>query len=170
MKRLICFILSAALLLTLAGCMKTTEDFENPVIFYYCRSKVTYHTADGVIASELREAGSKAGDYVSLLNLYLKGPEDEDLSRTFPKGTTVVSLEVHEETAELVLGDYFSALTGMELSLACACLTLTVCEMTGAESLTVSTETTLLDGSRSMTLWADQILLEDDCKIPIAPN
>ena len=63
----------------------------------------------------------------------------------------------------IVLSDFFSALTGMDLTLACACLTLTACELTGAKGITVSTETTLLDGNRSVSMTVEEVLLLDIC-------
>lgn len=171
MKRMLCILLTAAMLLGICGCTGPNEDIKEPVSFYYCREvdKVTYGASDGVVVREIRE-GSGMEDPAEILSLYLKGPQSDGLNRTFPKGVTLVSFTAEDKTAVIVLSDFFSALTGMDLTLACACLTLTVCELTGAEGITVTTETTLLDGNRSISMTTADILLLDLCDTVVDPE
>lgn len=163
MKRLICLILATLLLLGSTGCNSRKDEIKEPVNFYYCREmdKVVYGTDDGVVAREIREGSGMETD--KLLSLYLKGPQTEGLNRTFPKGVSLISLTIENDTAVIVLSDFFSALTGIDLTIGCACLTLTVCELTGAKGITVSTETTLLDGNRSVSMTVEEVLLLDIC-------
>lgn len=163
MKRLICLVLAVLLLLGSTGCNSRKDEIKEPVNFYYCREtdKVIYGAGDGVVAREIREGSGMETD--KLLSLYLKGPQTEGLSRTFPKGVSLISLTIENDTAVIVLSDFFSALTGIDLTIGCACLTLTVCELTGAKGITVSTETTLLDGNRSVSMTVEEVLLLDIC-------
>jgi len=49
----------------------------------------------------------------------------------------------------------------LDLTIACACLTATVCDMTGVQSVTIQTENRLLDGNKSITMTWENILLLD---------
>lgn len=161
MRKLLCILLALALALPLLGCQQE-EDLESPVKFYYRQGDIQYGAADGVIAHELREAAGHEDNVPYLLSLYLKGPKSGNLNRTFPKGVTLISFEADEYSANIVLSDFFSVLTGQDLSLACACLTLTVSGLTGVHELTVRTESTLLDGNESITMNRSHIVLFDD--------
>lgn len=171
MKRILCLFLVCALCLPLLGCKPKTEDIEDPVNFYYRRSAdtITFGKADGVITSEQREAAGHRDDPSYLINLYLKGPAGTGMNRTFPKGVELVKFSLEGGCAYITVSDFFSTLTGINLTLACACLTLTVCELTGAKQLTVSTSNTLLDGNRTVIMTPDDILFLDENTIVVDP-
>lgn len=168
MKRVFCIFLSLFLLLPMASCALQDRDLQEPVSFYY-RKKDPAHS-DAAISKELAEAAEHREDYDYLLSKYLKGPTSDVLQRTFPSGISVIDLEIDGTAAALVLSDFFSTLSGLDLTLACACLTLTVCELTGTEQLTIRTQTTLLDGSKAITMALKDIVLLDDCRVAIEPN
>ena len=168
MKRVFCIVLAVLLLLPLVACTQQKADIHDPVNFYY-RKKDPAHS-DAAISKEFGEAEGHREDYPYLIGQYLKGPADEVLQRTFPAGISVVDLKIEGKAATLVLSDFFSTLSGLDLTLACACLTLTICELTGTEQLTVRTQTTLLDGSKSITMAHKDIVLLDDCRVAIEPN
>jgi hypothetical protein len=167
MKKWLCLALVLSLLLL--GCGKE-ETIENPVIFYYRTAEITYFGANGVIDYEKREAGVRADDYIRLLNEYLLGPNTEGLDRTFPNGTAVQELTINEGRVKIVLSKAFAELTGVDLSIACACLTLTTCLLTGTKSAEISADSALLDGSPVITMVYSQLVLEDLCREPVEPN
>lgn len=168
MKRLICLIL--LVLLLLPGCNIQEEEFIQPVKFYFLKSNVTYFSAEGVIAPETREAEGHWEDYRYLLNLYLDGPITSDLKRVFPKNVELVQLELLEDSATLTLNDAAARLTGLDLTIACACLTATVCDMVGVQAVTIRAETQLLDGNKSITMNRNHILLLDSSTANIGNN
>lgn len=170
MKKFLCIALAVLLLVPFAGCSRQETDIQDPVAFYYRKSKTAYSGVDGVIAKEIRDAQGKTGDPAALVSQYLRGPESQELSQTFPKDVTLVSLWTDDSTTHIVLSDDFSALTGLDLTIACACLTMTVCELTGTASMRVRTENTLLDGIRSITVNRDDIVLLDESDIIIEPD
>ena len=172
MKRILCLFLVCALCLPLLGCKPKTEDIEDPVNFYYRRSAdtITFGKADGVITSEQREAAGHRDDPAYLINLYLKGPAGTGMNRTFPKGVELVKFSLEGGCAYITVSDFFSTLTGINLALACACLTLTVCELTGAKQLTVSTSNTLLDGNRTVTMTPEDLLFLDENDSVVDPD
>lgn len=165
MKKWICLFLILSLLLPLFGCAQPTDGFENPISFYYRRKDVSFSTTDGVISADIREAGNM--DYISLLALYFRGPENSQLQRTFPEGTALKSIQIDGNHVFITLSDVFSTLTELDLSIACACLTRTVCEMTGTTQLTVRTENGLLDGNKTIQMSLKNVVLLDDSDLII---
>ncbi len=169
MKKCLCLLLLFCLLFCMPGCTRQEAPIENPVTFHYRQNTIAYHTANGVLGSEQREAGAKDPDYVRLLDLYLMGPVSQTLHRTFPQGSKAVSFEILNNTAVIVVNDAFAKLTGMDLTLACASLTLTVCDMTGVETVLLSAENTMLGNSYTVTMSRSTILLMDDSTIAVDP-
>ena len=162
MKRAISLFLIFVWILCLAGCAAEKVEIQDSVRFYYPRSKATYGSADSVITWEEREAAGHMEDYEYLVALYLKGPETESLSRTFPMNVTIKDLHIIGDTAQVILNDHASRLTGLDLTIACACLAATVSELTGVHSVTIQAESALLDGNPAITMDRDQILLLDE--------
>lgn len=170
MKKLLCVILPLILLLSLAACSTSEGSIKDPVHFYYCQLEMSYGTEPGVIDKEVRDAQGLRQDYAYLLSLYLKGPKSYSLYSPFPTNTSLKYLSLDNGTASIQLGSSFAVLTGLDLTLACACITMTVCEMTGAQQVTISAADALLDGNSSITMSPEDILLLDSSSIVIDPD
>lgn len=153
MKRLLCLILP--LCLALAGCELAGERIKEPVTFYYLRAEYSYGTGESVIVSEDREASGHRSDLSYLLALYLVGPSAETLVSPLPQGTRILSVARTETEIQLELSDLTDVLTDAEFSLACACLTLTCLELTGA------TQVSITSGARAITMSKDSLALID---------
>ena len=162
MKRTVCFLLLISLALCLCACVKQDEQLHDPVRFYYPRVKPTYGKSDSVIAWEDREAEGFTENYLYLLRQYLKGPESDALARTFPRSVVMKDIKISGSTAYVLLNEHAASLTGLDLTMACACLTATVTELTGVQRVTVRAEGALLDGNSSITMDRDHILLLDE--------
>lgn len=165
MKKLLSLALALCLLIGLCACSSSLKE---PVTFYYVRhpDHITYGAADGFISPEEREASGHTGDLSYLLSLYLVGPLDETLLSPFPEGTRLENLVLHQDTIVVELSQELSSLSGVELSVACACISATCFSLTDAVEITVvSPETELHDGV-SMTLTRDSITLIDDALPP----
>lgn len=165
MRKLLCILLLSALLASLFGCTQPADGYENPINFYYRRQEVSFGTTEGVLCPDIREAGNL--DYISLLALYFRGPANSQLQRTFPEGTALKAIEIEGNHVLITLSDVFATLTELDLTIACACLTRTVCEMTGTQQLTIRTETSLLDGNKTIRMSLENVLLLDDSDIVI---
>ena len=153
MKRLFCLIL--ALCLLLSGCALSGERMKDPVTFYYPRREYQYGAADGVIASEQREASGHRRDLNYLLALYFMGPNDEALSSPLPRGVRFVKVGHDGTTVTLELTDTAQSMTEAEFTLACACITMTCLSITEAEIVTI------ISGSRTVTMNQDNLTLYD---------
>ena len=160
MKRLICVLLAAALLLALASCGTNAGD---PVAFYYLRGPedYVYGAQDGVIVMEERAVSGHGEDLNYLLQLYLDGPLDSSLTSPFPQGSQPVRIELSGGVLLLEMNRDFAALEGLDLTLACACLSSTLFSLTDAEQVTITSATSQGE-PRSITLTRDSLTLLDD--------
>lgn len=154
MKRLLTFVLIGCLLLSGCGATSSPSD-GNHVLFYYEQRGASELSADAMIASESRS--TYAGALGPLLELYFRGPTQDDLISPFPDGTEVISVS-QEDGTELTLSSTFFSLQGVDLAVACACLARTVCAYTGETAMTLSDEL----GRIHMELTPDSFLIQDE--------
>ena len=162
MKRLFCILLVTILVTGLWGCDSNQPRLNAPVEFYYCydTTLATYTMSDGVVASEQRESTGYE-DTAKLLDLYLQGPLDPKLRSPFPAGITVIQLALNETVAEIALSQQLADLSGYDLTLACACLAMTVMELTQAEAVQISAEDKTLWGNPFIMISKDQLVFLD---------
>lgn len=157
MKRIICIICAVLLLLSFCGCNQYEEKLISPVNFYYLTGSENYE--DPAIVTEQRESVNFENDMVGLIELYLKGPETDALRSPFPTGVSVKSITVNDLTVDLRLDETFAQLSDIDMTAACACLTLTLLEMTNRNRLVI----TAMDASDNIIYTAsmtrDQIIL-----------
>ncbi len=158
--RLIAAVLSAVLLLGLTACAGETDPV-SPVNFYYPRKNLTGYE-DSVMFSECYDSAGHEDDLEFLLQAYLAGAVSQSSRSPFPSNLRLISLRMEESTLIVTLSDAFADLSGLELNIACAALSMTCMELTGAESVQILTESALLNGHKSITINASQILLTDD--------
>ena len=159
MKRIFCLILSALLIFSLCACHQE-EKIQKPVNFYYRTAEVTYGSSDGLIAVEVAESEGYT-EVISLLNDYLKGPEDDSYQQTFPDGTWLLDAYIAGGTVYLEMNGSFAMLTGVDLSIGCACLAMTALELVDATAVCIYSVNATLDGAATITLTMDDLLLED---------
>lgn len=161
MKKYICYLLVFACMLCLCACNDSTKEIKQPVNYYYCSVPMEYGSDVSIITAEVREAFGYSNDYHSLIEQYLNGPKTYDCISPFPAGTTLEDFLLSGNKAQIMLSTHMSVLSGSELMLACACLTKTVCELTGARSVQISSDGGMLNGEESITLTADSFTYVD---------
>lgn len=155
MKRIICLIIVIAITVLFCSCGLKTETLKDPVIFYYRNTKTEFGTQAELIVENRRDVKGHAQDFAYLIDLYLKGPTTYDCVSPFPAGTTMEDFSINGTEAHIVLTPHIATLSGSELMVACACLTKTVLEMTGVESVQIRSSNGKLNGKESITLTAD---------------
>ena len=153
MKQLFCILV--ILLLFLCGCQK-----EDTVVFYYCPTDPLETAQSSLLASEVRTVTGYTDNLFFLISLYLSGPLEPELVSPFPVGT-----KLHYTTTEcphitVKLQELPQTMSDSEFSLSCACLSMTVMELTGADSVTV------VCGNRTVTMDASTLLFFDE----LTPN
>ena len=165
MKRLTAALLLILTVLSMTACAQDEEPV-HPVAYHYLRApldngEILHGSADSVIAPEIREGDGHQGDLSHLLDIYLLGPLDHDYRSPFPVGTALISITVDGVHASLVLSRQFANHNGIDLTLACACLTMTVMDLTGVETVTISADESQLDGKASITMDRSSMILTD---------
>ena len=170
MRKTLCVIFIFALLLALPGCASSEDTIQNPVYFSYRQMDLDYGADPGVVDKEARESAGHLHDYTYLLSEYLEGPKNFSLYNPFPRNTVLRSFTLQDGTAFVQLSASFASLTGLDLTLACACLTLTICEMTDAQQVTIRADDSLLDGNPQITMSPDSLLMMDNSNNLIHPE
>lgn len=74
------------------------------------------------------------------LPLLFQGPRSEELTSPFPAGTALRGSRVEEGTAYVDLSEAYGGLSGAELTLADACVVLTLCQLDGVERVYITVE------------------------------
>ena len=154
-KILLLFLLCICILL--AGCNAQTASGTN---FYYL-TQPDYESPQGNIDCELHKGQPDPLAYKELLNNYLSGPNSKEFINPFPSETYLVSITVEQQTATVILSDHIAQLTGVDLSLACSCLTLTVSDLTGCANIQIRAQNELLDNHQSISINANSIYFID---------
>lgn len=159
MKHLTAGVLICALLLCFAGCAAQQQLPQQPVNFYYRQNPDSIRYDAPIVLPERREAAGYADSLSALLALYLRGPISETLTSPFPPGTRLLSVKSEDALVTLQLNTGFADLHGMDLTLACACLTMTCLDLTDAQQVRISVPEALLDGAKSVTMDRSALLL-----------
>lgn len=160
MKKILALLLCAALMLPLFGC--GGQELVSPGNFYYCRSDIAYGEENGLIAAEQRELAGISDDLDLLLEAYFSGPESGDLESPFPRDARVLSWQIEDETLVMTMNDSFGAMSGVELSVACACITRTFLELAPVTAVRFQVSDGLLNGEKSITMSKENVKLYDD--------
>lgn len=141
------------------GCNKTQN--QTQIIFYYCNNQMDYKANNSAIGSEICNEPIDHLDYDKLLTNYLSGPHSTNLISPFPSGTSLINFSLDQQSAHVVLSDTFATLTGVELTIACVCISKTVENMTNCATVTISAQNALLDNQESIIIDAQNIFLTD---------
>ncbi len=160
MKQILCFAVILALLLA-SGCKSKDDPSGTP--FYYCVSSPSYGQGSTAITQEYRDG--IPSDLMEALQVYLEGPESADLVSPFPADLTIVSAIQEGAIVYLTVSMEMTALRGLDLTMACGCLTLTTLALTDAEQVQISSIYGLLDGQRTIIMDKNTLLLYDNSQV-----
>ena len=161
MKKISILLCCALIMQMFCSCTANKEEFQEPVNFYYGNKEIFYNSPAGVIQAELREGNNFHGNLTAFLRAYLLGPMSSDLYSFVPSDVYVVSCEVNEGYAVVVLSSQFSNLSGVELSAACSALLMTLHDYTGIETLELKVKDSQLDGKSEIIIGINDIVLMD---------
>lgn len=159
MKKFWMILLAAALLVAMFGCTAPQEK-DGQTAFYYKRAKISYGEENGVITAEYRSPDTTEG-VLSVLNVYVDGPKLTELANVFPLGCEVLEFTLNEKVATVHFNKVFGQLQGVARTLACVCMSRTVMELTGAETVRISIEQTDLDGAEYLEFDANGVMYFD---------
>jgi spore germination protein GerM len=162
-KRLLPALLAMLLLLGCAAKPKKTP--VNPIDFYYCRRQAQYGGDTGALACETVDLGKKDISIGDILKLYFSGPVSKELISPFPTGLSCKSAEMDGGTAHLYLSDEYSTLTGVRLTTASACLTMTLSQISFVKKVQIRTDAGTLSEQGGESFSAADFFLKDDSAV-----
>lgn len=129
--------LTLALALCLGGCAGRREAEERKpgeCTLWFTAAHGSPESA--ALGSEVRTLAS--GD--DPLALLFRGPESVELTTPFPAGTTLRSGRSEDGTAYVDLSEAYGGLSGAELTLADACIVLTLCQFDEVDRVYITVE------------------------------
>lgn len=133
-----------ALALVLSGCVSAKKEPETPEgqPIYYLTREGTAGGGDMIREScevlELEPDASLQETAVAVVERLLRGPEDRELESPIPSGTELLGLEIRERWAYVDFSGGLDRLSGVDLTLADYCLTLSLTALDGVNAVTVT--------------------------------
>lgn len=161
MKKQLVLILVTTLLLSLCACNTVSNNMRFPVKFYYCTDSISYGTPNGVITSEVRDCFPYADDTLALINLYFDGPKTSNCTSPYPSNVRATKLFFSDDVARIYLNDRFSDISGINFTMACACLAKTLMDFYACNTVEINYARAFNDGSTSVTITKDSMLFLD---------
>lgn len=159
MKRFLSLLLCCSLLFCAAGCRQQADEIDGTP-FYYCAKTASY-SADGMALDAEYRMDVPVDSLTSALDLYLQGPLSQELLSPFPQGIRLVGLYQNGSTVFLTFSRELATLSGLDLTMACSCITLTALALTDAQEVEIRVVSGLLNGQRSIVMNKNTILLQD---------
>lgn len=160
MKKQLSLLLILALLLSLLGC--NSESYDDPGHFYYKRTQSLFEGSEGIIAPEVREMKDLRGNTERILQTYLQGPQSDDLESPIPRDTEILEWKMIHSSLHINFSSSFAQLSGVDLTIACACIAKTCMELTDAKTVRIRADGVLLNGSTYVVINEENLKLEDD--------
>lgn len=136
MKQLKMSIVVLIVMLLLYGCGSNSSD----VHFFYLRNEYQYGTSYGLYDCETRTVIERSRDVEYLLKLYFDGPIDKDFVSPFPAGVALDHVSLSEKTMTVFLSEEYNTLSGIQLSIANACIAETCFNLAEIDHLIISTD------------------------------
>lgn len=165
MKKIPLFILALlAALVAFASCAKSAqEDEESGYALYFLSDLDASGGGDAIAASSLRftpgEAMSTEDCVRALMELLLAGPDEAALHSPIPEGTALRSLKVSGRRAEIDLSAQYARLSGIDLSLADYCITLTLSQLPNVNAVSITANGSELPYRKTQVLLSADTLL-----------
>ena len=171
MKRLFVFLLAALLLTACAA--EPEQPSPDDYTLYYAASLGMSAGGDAIRGCTVSVADSAAMETQTLaetlLMLLLSEPKDDALRSPFPSGTSLQKLTVAGGRAQVDLSAQYGRLSGIDLSIADACVTLTLTQLRGVYAVRITANGRELPYRETQLLTAADALLSsgEDVTRPI---
>ena len=155
--------LSAALLLSGCVLVRSADDSHNYQVYY--RSA---EDADGAaVAAETYAVPDGQAVVPALLDLLLQQPYESSQSSPFPEGTELRSWSLQNGVLSLDFSEPYGGLSGIDLTLANYCLTLTLCQVEDVDAVQVTVEGETLPFQTTTQLRPEDVILSGSEEQPI---
>lgn len=161
-KRILSFFLLAAFLLSLCGCGGKNVSYSNPIDFYFLDAEEQFGAQTGALAQETVDLLTNDVQIQQILDRYLKGPTEDGLRSPFPAGLKAEVESLQDGELDIRLSSEFDALSGVSLTLAAACLTMTLTQISGVDSVMLETGSGVLSQQANEAYSARRFLFYDE--------
>jgi len=136
------FLPALLLLLLLTACDRQ-EPERTAYELYFQEADLTFSAGDGAFRTESvylfdEETGTSRRLAEALMNELLKGPADETLKSPIPAGTTLLSLELTGDRANVDLSAAYGSLSGVALTLADSAIAMTLSQVPEISSVHIT--------------------------------
>lgn len=169
MKKCLAAVLALGLLLLSACAILSGENSEPPEGAYALYFPLAdLRTGDAAVDFEYRVMPEGQEPVNALVEALLSGPEDEDLTTPFPGGVRLRSWSLEEGRLWLDMSERYSGLSGIDLTIANYCLTLTLGQLEGVEELRITVMGEELPFWHSDGLRPEDALLSGDEELPLS--
>ncbi len=160
MKKLILALLILCLLLP--GCAAQQKQ-PNEVAFYYPMNQMDYSVGTSYLQCEMRSKAMTGEIMSDILNQYLQGPMDKSTyAMPFPQNAKVYAIIIENGIMDITLTGEFATYTGIQLTIACACIAKTGIGLTGVDGVRIRAYQTTLDGMEYIEMNDASVLLVDN--------
>ena len=161
MKRILSVLL-ILMTVSLAGCADQQDvNLPKTLKFYYCNTDISYNEPDGLISAEIRERQGNANTMEAIVTEYLKGPSNDKYYSPFPDGTALTELNMGDDVLYITLNKNFSDLTGIDLTLACACMAKTMREIADVDTIVIDVANGIYGKNLKVTIEKDGLITAD---------
>ena len=160
----LCALVLALLLLAGCGASVSVEKTE-PIDFYFCAAEETEQTIDferpsGALSVQTVDLGRQDLTIREILTQYLAFCRDGGYG-PFPEGLECMALTLENGVLTLTFNDAFSSLSGVDLSLAAAALTMTLTQIDGVDGVSIHGRSAILSGDWQTVFTAEDFLFQD---------
>ena len=138
-KRLLTLLPALLALAALWGCAAGGEDSEDGAYRLWFSAMEDRYALEAV-ACEPAELPEGLPPALGLTEALLAGPEGQNLASPFPAGVRLLDWSLEDGTLWLDLSEQYGSLTGVDLTVADACLVLTLTQAPGVETVYVTVE------------------------------
>jgi len=137
------FLTALALLLLLLTACEREEPERTAYELYFQEADLTFSAGDGAFRTESvylfdEETGTSRRLAEALVNELLEGPADETLKSPIPAGTTLLSLELAGDRANVDLSSSYGTLSGVALTLADSAIAMTLSQVPEISSVRIT--------------------------------
>lgn len=166
-----CALLAPILaVLLLVGCAAVTAEqtkYVNPMNFYYLSREGGHDAQSGALAYQTVDLLRSDRTVEDVVEEYLQGPDSWSLRSPFPAGTTCEGIWMDADVLCLRMSEEYAQLSGIYLTLANACLTMTMQQLDFVNGVRIVTdETTLSEQNRTALAMSDFVLSDKAADYP----
>lgn len=159
MKRLLALLSSLVVLLSLCACTDGKDAAaEDGYMLWFAVARDSKRNDSAAVYREIREWNNTPSAY-GLMVALLRGPQSEDLYSPFPANTSLNFLITEGETVWIDLSEEYGSLSGIDLTLADYCITLTLCQLPEIENVKITVDGESIHNRNRQTMREGDVLL-----------